>query len=157
MPQINATITPELAEKLQKIAQKTNKSFSKIVSDMAESGLKVYEKQHDYKSQKAQTRARELEAKHSEYLLRLININSEILRKLYNEKPKYEADNTNELLNVIKKNVQKYATEKDDKKRRYPLTEFEADEILRRIEADSPLQELDEAFDEFKREEEKNE
>jgi len=49
----------------------------------------------------------------------------------------------------IKRLVQRHADEKYARRRRYQLTDMEAEELLRRIAKESPYSEIDEAMEEL--------
>ena len=49
----------------------------------------------------------------------------------------------------IKRLVKRHADEKYSRRRRYQLTELEAEEVLRRIEEESPYSEIEEAIGEL--------
>ena len=87
MPKIYATVSEKTATNLKTISEKSHKSFSRVVHEIIELGLLSYSQQNT-KSPKFLQKLTEPDSKHTEYLLRLININSEILRKLYNEPSK---------------------------------------------------------------------
>lgn len=97
MPKIYDTIPEETAADLNKISATTNKSFSKIVNEILELGLQLYKKGLGLSSQKLRENLTKFDLKNREYLLRILNINSEILRKLYNDYSK-RTDHTAELL-----------------------------------------------------------
>jgi viroplasmin and RNaseH domain-containing protein len=104
MPQISTTITDDLIKNLQNIAKNSRKSFSKVTSDMIELGLETYEN----KQNKAAQNTSDLTDKHSEYLLRLLNINAEILKKTYGIKSQYKTDNPTLILQKIEDNVKAF-------------------------------------------------
>lgn len=106
MPQINTSLPENLIKELQKIAKKTNKSFSKTVCDIVELGLKIYEKQGDLQNQEELRKKQELEEKHTEYLLRISAYCIDILRCVINEKSKYSGKNMDEIMELVKNNVQ---------------------------------------------------
>lgn len=53
----------------------------------------------------------------------------------------------------IMKLVTKYADDKKNKKKRYGMTELEAEDIMSRIEEYSPLSDIDKAFKEIDKDE----
>jgi hypothetical protein len=87
MPKIYVTVSEKTENSLKNIKAKTSKSFSRVVSEIIEIGLVSYKNRSAIEPQKQQKNS-ESELKHSEYLLRILNINSEILRKLYDEPSK---------------------------------------------------------------------
>lgn len=115
MPRICTTISEKTEDNLKNIMAKTNKSFSRIVSDIIEIGLVSYKNRLVIESQKQQKNSTESELKHSEYLLRILNINSEILRKLYDEPSKCVGKTADLILGEIKTHVKKHLDELKNK------------------------------------------
>jgi hypothetical protein len=108
MPQINSTLSINLINEIQEIAKKTNKSFSRFVSELIEQGLKLYKNNDVLLSQKTHPNNSDLESKHTEYLLRILAISADILRCTRNNKSKYSEKETDDVINTITSNVQKY-------------------------------------------------
>lgn len=102
MPRICATISEKTEDDLKNIATKMRKPFSKIVSDMLELGLISYKNSQKPDQVKIQNNPTDLDLKHTEYLLRIINIDSEILRKLHNEPSKCNEKTVDLTLETIK-------------------------------------------------------
>ncbi len=89
-------------------ATKNHKSFSRSMSDLVELGLKV-SKIQDEGGDNDDKKLDELEKKHTEYLLRTMNICSEIFRCCYeSSKVSDESTSANETLNNIKGKVNHY-------------------------------------------------
>jgi len=102
MPKIYATVSEKTEEDLKNLATKIRKPFSKTVSDMLELGLIYYKNSQKNDQVKPQNHPTEIDLKHTEYLLRIINIDSEILRKLHNEPSKCNEKTVDLALETIK-------------------------------------------------------
>lgn len=107
MPQINTSLTQSTIDELKNIAENEKKSFSKVVNEIIELGLKIHKVQQG-KTNKKQEKLQELEQKHSEYLLRILTTCNEILLKVYGEKSMYKSDNPETITKMITGNIQKY-------------------------------------------------
>jgi len=101
MPKIYATVSEKTEEDLKVIATKTKKPFSKIVFEIIELGLISYKNSQKTEPQKSQEPT-EFDLKNREYLLRILNIDSEILRKLYNEPARCKEKTVDLILEKIK-------------------------------------------------------
>lgn len=109
MPQIYTSIGEHTIEQLEKISKKTGKSFSKITAEMVELGLKVYEARSENQISEVEKKKAELEEKHTEYLLRIMNLCSEILRCTFDpDKMESKSKNPEEAISEIKEKMQFY-------------------------------------------------
>jgi len=115
MPRIYATINEKLIDTLNNITKQTDKSFSNIVDEIIQIGLLSYKNRSEVKPQKQQKNSAESELKHNEYLLRILNINSEILRKLYNDPSKCTGKTADLILAEIKTHVKKHVESESNK------------------------------------------
>jgi hypothetical protein len=109
MPKIYATIPEKTVANLKNISEKNRKPFSKIVCEIIELGLL------SYKNQLTTPKLTELDSKHTEYLLRILNTNVEILRKLYNEPSKCTKKTVDSMLTEIKTHVKNRIKNKSNK------------------------------------------
>ena len=107
MPQITTSFPQGIIDSLKNIAQNDKKSFSKVVSEIVELGLKIHEAQQK-SANKRPEKLRELDQKHSEYLLRILTTCNEILLKIYGGKSMYKSDNPETITKMITGNIQKY-------------------------------------------------
>ena len=94
MPRIYTSVDQKTIDLLTNIQNKKGISFSKAVSEMISVGLE---------------NSTNIEDKHSEYLLRTMNICSEILRCVYDKnKVSFSGENTEDALQEIKQTIQNY-------------------------------------------------
>ena len=106
MPKIYASLPDKLINKLKDISEKSNESFSKIACKMVELGLQYYANNDKEPLKKSQETMSEFDLKNREYLIRIMNINAEILRKTYDEPSKLPGSNVDAKLEDIKKYAQ---------------------------------------------------
>jgi len=106
MPRICATIPEKLEDELKNISRRTNKTFSKVVLETIELGLLSY-KNNQKTIPEDQKNLENFDSTEREYLLRILNIDSEILRKLYNEPSKRSSKTAESILEEIKIQVKK--------------------------------------------------
>ncbi|MBU0744254.1 MAG: hypothetical protein KKE11_02650 [Gammaproteobacteria bacterium] len=102
MPKIYATVSEEVLVKLKNIAEQNNKSFSKVVHEIIDLGLISFINNKDIKSQKFQEKGQEFDLKNREYLLRILNISSEVLRNINHEPSKLPGKTVDIMLSEIK-------------------------------------------------------
>lgn len=107
MARICTTISEKTENDLKLIATKTNKPFSKTVSEIIELGLISYKSSQKTEQSKPQLPT-EFDLKNREYLLRILNIVSEILRKSYNEPSKCKEKTASLMLVELENRVKKY-------------------------------------------------
>jgi hypothetical protein len=115
MPKIYATVSEKTVANLKNISEKNRKSFSRIVHEIIELGLLSYKNQLTATPSKPIQKMTELDSKHTEYLLRILNIDSEILRKLYNEPSKCTKKTVDSMLTEIKTHVKNRIENKPNK------------------------------------------
>lgn len=82
--------------------------MSKITAELVELGYKTAVIDQNTISEKTAGVAANATQKQMEYLLRILNITSEILRKIYSQPTKIGGDNAESILGEIKKQVDKY-------------------------------------------------
>jgi len=104
---IYLTVSDDTLIKMQKISNKTKKSFSKTGNEIIEDWFKNQER-YEKKEQLFENAIK----RHEEYLLKTVAINAEILRKIYNKPSMFETDNPNEILELINKVTKKHIEEK---------------------------------------------
>lgn len=102
MPKIYATITEKTINKLTNIAEENSKSLSKTIQEMIDFGLKSYDNNEDIQSQISHKKTLNLDLKNTEYLLRILNISAEILRKTHGEPSKLPGKTVDLMLSEIK-------------------------------------------------------
>jgi len=111
MPRIITYLSDDVMQDLKKISKSSGESVSKISAELIEIGHKVKYLQEpqelnllDKKSDLADT--------YMEYFLRILNINSEILRKLYDEPSKFHSRTAELKLKEIKTRIEKLVKDK---------------------------------------------
>jgi len=106
MPRIVAFLDDEVINNLKELYKNTDKSLSKIVSELVGIGYKVklyHEKQPDQQAENPL-----LPNKHTEYLLRIMAIATDIYRCARNENSKYNEDSIDDVLVTIATNTQNF-------------------------------------------------
>ena len=111
MPRIITYLSDDVMQDLKKISKSSGESVSKISAELIEIGHKIKYLQEpqelnllDKKSDLADT--------YMEYFLRILNINSEILRKLYDEPSKFTSKTAESILAEIKDRTKKLVKDK---------------------------------------------
>lgn len=115
MAKIATFINPELIKNIKELYKDSDKSFSKIVSELVDIGYKV--KLHQNTQQQPgfqEERKANLKDKHTEYLLRIMAIASDVLRCTRNDRSKYSGESINDVLNTIAVNTQNFIKRKLD-------------------------------------------
>ncbi len=105
MPRISAMIPEEMLENLTKLSVKFNLSISDIIRKAIELGMPLYENNNYFykkSAEKSHSQVSDFELKNREYLLRILNINAEILRRVSGEPSKLPGKNTDFVLDKIK-------------------------------------------------------
>jgi len=106
MPRIVAFLDDEVINNLKALYKNSDKSLSRIVSELVDIGYKVklyHEKQPDQQAEKPL-----LPNKHTEYLLRIMAIATDILRCIRNGKSKYKEVAIDDVLVTIATNTQNF-------------------------------------------------
>ncbi len=105
MKKISIYLKEETEKQLRKEAAGLDVSLSECAGQLIELGLKIKSMKNDEKRRKEE----ELMEKTPEYLLRLINICSEVFRCTYdNEKVSIPAENSEQVLESIRNRVTSY-------------------------------------------------
>ena len=84
-----------------------NKPLSHIISELIDIGYRVKQHHDTYSSQQENKKA-ELIDKHTEYLLKIMAITTDIYRCVCNEKSKYNENTINEVLATISAKTHKF-------------------------------------------------
>lgn len=106
MPKLTTFLSPKVLSEITLIAEKEQKNKSKIACELIELGLKLRNSDHSTSESQAQRKA-ELEAKHTEYLLRLIAICSNIMKFTYDpDKNKLNREQVENELELIRSRAQ---------------------------------------------------
>ena len=107
MPQINATLSESVIEEIIQLSSAKRQSFSKTISDLIEIGLKNDgvddEKNINMKNSNPQTKA--VMEKEAEYLLRIVNLCSEIYRFTFNEKTHFDSHDPERAMKQINEKI----------------------------------------------------
>lgn len=107
MPRLVTFIEDPLLQNLKKMSKDSKKSLSKLAAELIEIGYRAKQLQ-DGKSNKEEEKKAELAEKHTEYLLRILTILSDIYRCVRNEKSTQSGGKVDDVLNAIKDSVQAY-------------------------------------------------
>lgn len=110
MPKIVTFLSEDIAKNLKELSKNSGKPLSKITSELVEIGYQINQNKGIEKLKLPDEIWAEFNSKSMEYLLRILNIDSEILRKLNNEPSKCPGKNTElklaEIKNYAKKHVE---------------------------------------------------
>ena len=93
---------------LKELYKDTDKTLSKIISELVDIGYRVRQHHEEQKLNPQEEKKAELVDKHTEYLLRIMAIATDVYRCVRNEKSKYKEDNVNSVLDVIATNTQSF-------------------------------------------------
>lgn len=105
MSKISIYIKDSIEEQLKQEAKKNEKSLSEYAGELIELGLKIKSMQQDESRKKEE----ELMDKTPEYLLRIMNICSEVLRCSYDpNKALQKAETADEALSMIREKAVSY-------------------------------------------------
>ncbi len=115
MPKVTTFLNEDTIRNLNELCKNTGKSLSKIIAELVEIGYQIKQNHDTKKSITHDEKNTELALKHTEFLLRILNINSEILRKVYNEPSKCTEKTVDLKLAEIKTHVQKLVETKVNK------------------------------------------
>jgi len=107
MPKLQTFVNDVLLKNLKEMSKQQGKSLSKFVSELIEIGYN-FKQLHGDKSNKEDEKRAELIAKHSEYLLRIMAITSDIYRCVRNEKTKYKEKDIDDALSTMNDTVRTY-------------------------------------------------
>lgn len=105
MPQINASIPDSLIDQIQEIAKLEKSSFSKTVHELIEQGLR-YRDMQNHKN--ANARLAEVSEKQPEYILRLVNLCSEIYRFTFNGNSQFPGDDADTAMTNIENKIKSH-------------------------------------------------
>ena len=107
MHRIYITASDGIIKDLKTISSQMKRTLSKATCEIIELGLLSYKNQQKTEPLTSK-KMTELDLKNKDYLLRILNINAEILRKLYNEYSKYDAKNVDSILSEIQTQTKKH-------------------------------------------------
>ncbi|EKD45252.1 MAG: hypothetical protein ACD_69C00365G0001 [uncultured bacterium] len=107
MLKITTFLNEDTVLNLKELCKNTGKSLSKTIAELVEAGYQIKHNDDTEKTITHDEKNTELALKHTEFLLRILNINTEILRKVYNEPSKCTEKTVDLKLDEIKTHVQK--------------------------------------------------
>jgi len=109
MPKLYTYVTEKTVEALSRLSEESGKTSSRIISELIEIGLKNYENRGSNGLDNFQIKSLNLEKIQIEYLLRILNINYEIFRCIYDKnKTKVKRDTADECMDTINNSVHEY-------------------------------------------------
>lgn len=88
MPKVITFLNDSTVQSLKKLCKSSGKSLSKVTAVFVEIGYQASQSSDARKVNQKHESDMDFALKNREYLLRILNIDSEILRKLYNEPSK---------------------------------------------------------------------
>ena len=108
MSRVVAFLDDGVIKNLKESYKESNKTLSKIVSELVDIGYRVKQHHETQKLNPQEEKKAKLIDKHTEYLLRIMAINADIYRCVRNEKSKYKEDNIDNVLSIIATNTQSF-------------------------------------------------
>lgn len=107
MPKISTFLSDEEILNLKEISKSSGKSISKISAELIAIGYKVKHHQETQAMSSWDKNKQELVDRHTEYLLRILAIITDIYRCVRNDKSQYAEDNIPEVIKTIKADITK--------------------------------------------------
>jgi len=114
MPKLQTFVTQPMLENLKTMSEKSGKPLSKISAELIEIGFQVQQLQEDNKAKPEKDVVKEMLHKHSEYLLRIIAVTSDILFCTHNNKSKHPDKTAKDALLIMKEYIRTYLEEHPD-------------------------------------------
>lgn len=107
MPKVITFLNDNTVQNLKELSKISGKSLSKVTSELIEIGYQTKQQQEAQKLNLHDDKNTNISLKHMEYFLRILNIDSEILRKLYKEPSHCTGTTSDSILAEIKTHAQK--------------------------------------------------
>ena len=105
MPQVNATLSEATIEKITLLAKTQKQSFSKMISDLIDQGLERHENIGD---KNLNPRVQAVMDRQSEYLLRMVNLCSEIYRFTFNGKSQFHDTDVEAAISAMNQKIKNH-------------------------------------------------
>lgn len=105
MPQVNATLSEAAIEKITLLAKTKKQSFSKMISDLIDLGL---EQHTDTDDKNLNPRVQEVMDRQAEYLLRMVNLCSEIYRFTFNSKSQFHDTDVEAAISAMNQKIKNH-------------------------------------------------
>ena len=103
MPRIITYLNKKMLEDIHNLSKNSKKSMSETAAELIDLGYNLKKHQEKQTTDKVQTKMEELVSRHTQYLLIIMAISSDVLRCVRNEKSKYSEKTANEAINRIEK------------------------------------------------------
>jgi len=114
MPRVVSFLNDEVINNLKELYKDSDKSLSRIISELVDIGYRVKQHQESHSDQQEDKKAK-LVDKHTEYLLKIMAITTDVYRCVRNEKSKYGEDSVDRVLTTINNNTQNFINRKLEK------------------------------------------
>jgi len=101
----------EVLKNLQELYKNSDRSISQIISELIDIGYRV-KQHHEAHSDQQEDKKSELVDKHTEYLLKIMAITTDVYRCVRNEKSKYAEETIESVLATITTNSQNFINRK---------------------------------------------
>ncbi|CAL7961590.1 conserved hypothetical protein [Gammaproteobacteria bacterium] len=111
MPKVISFLDDAVINNLHELCNNSGKSLSKTIAELVDIGYKV-KLYHEKQQPDQQTEKPLLPNKHTEYLLRIMAIATDIYRCTRNGKSKYKEDSIDDVLVTIATNTQNFINSK---------------------------------------------
>jgi len=105
MPRVVSFLNDEIMKNIKELYKDSDKSLSRIISELVDIGYKVKQHHETQQTDPIEKRKAELKDKHTEYLLRIMAVTTDIYRCIRNEKSKYNEELIDEVLDTIVTNA----------------------------------------------------
>ena len=104
----------EVLKNLQELYKNSDRSISQIISELIDIGYRVkqHHEAHSDQSDQQKDKKSELVDKHTEYLLKIMAITTDVYRCVRNEKSKYAEGTIEGVLTTITTNAQNFINRK---------------------------------------------
>ena len=111
MPRVVSFLDDEVINNLKELYKDSDRPLSRIISELVNIGYKVKQHHESHSDQQEEKKA-ELVDKHTEYLLKIMAITTDVYRHVRNEKSKYAEDSVDGVLTTINNNTQNFINRK---------------------------------------------
>lgn len=112
MQRVVSYLEDDIVKGLKELYKNSDKSMSKIISEIIDIGYKVKLHHKENQSNPQIEKRAELKEKHTVYLLRIMAIAADIYRCVRNDKSKYDEENVDDVLTTIASNTQNFINRK---------------------------------------------
>jgi hypothetical protein len=102
----------EVLKNLQELYKNSDRSISQIISELIDIGYRVKQHHEAHLDQQGEDKKAALTDKHTEYLLKIMAITTDVYRCVRNEKSKYAEETIEGVLTTLTTNTQNFINRK---------------------------------------------